>query len=24
VLAVPFHRIVLKNNVMSRMIRPGV
>ena len=23
VLAVPFHRIVLKNNVMSRMIRPG-
>ena len=24
VLAAPFHRIVLKNNVMSRMIRPGV
>lgn len=23
VLAVPFHRIVLKNNVMQRMIRPG-
>jgi len=23
VLAVPFHKIVLKNNVMQRMIRPG-
>ncbi|MBS0125669.1 cytochrome b [Thetidibacter halocola] len=23
VLAVPFHRVVLKNNVMLRMIRPG-
>jgi cytochrome b561 len=23
VLAIPFHRIVLKNNVMRRMIRPG-
>ena len=24
VLAVPFHRIVLKNNVMLRMIRPQI
>lgn len=23
VLAIPFHRIVLKNNVMIRMIRPA-
>jgi len=23
VLAVPFHRLVLKNNVMRRMIRPS-
>lgn len=23
VLAIPFHRIVLKNNVLQRMIRPG-
>jgi cytochrome b561 len=23
VLAVPFHKIVLKNNVMQRMVRPG-
>ena len=23
ILAIPFHRIVLKNNVMRRMIRPG-